>query len=54
LYNGFFGKGNNVNYDFLEKNGLFNDYPYAITYSREDFEKILERGKANVQNVIID
>lgn len=54
LYNGFFGAGNNVNYDYLKTNNLFNDHPYNIIYSREDFEKILKKGKVNVQNVIIN
>ncbi len=54
LYNGFFGVGNNVNYAYLKTEGLFYTHPYSISYSKEDFIKILEKGKTNVQNVIID
>lgn len=54
LYNGFFGAGNNVNYDYLDNNNLFKGHPYTIVYSKEEFEKILKKGKVNVQNVIIN
>ena len=50
----FFGVGNNVNYAYLKTEGLFYTHPYSISYSKEDFIKILEKGKTNVQNVIID
>lgn len=54
VYNGFFGKGNNVNYKTLKDNALFETYPYNIDYQKEEFIKILEMGDVNVQNVIID
>lgn len=54
VYNGFFGKGNNVNYKTLKDNALFETYPYSIDYHKEEFIKILEMGDINVQNVIID
>lgn len=54
IYNGFFGKGHNVNYKALKENALFNTYPYSIDYRKEEFIKILEMGDVNVQNVIID
>lgn len=54
VYNGFFGKGNNVNHKELNDNGLFNTYPYNIHYSRRSFERILNMGGKNVQNIIVN
>lgn len=54
IYNGFFGKGHNVNHNTLKSNGLFPCHPYSIDYSKDDFIRILEMGDTNVQNVIID
>lgn len=54
IYNGYFGKGNNVIYKKLKENTLFENYPYSITYNQDEFIKILEMGDVNVQNTIID
>lgn len=54
VYNGFFGKGNNVNHRTLDDLGLFPCYPYDIKYGTADFKKILELGDVDVSNVIID
>ncbi len=54
IYNGFFGKGNNVNYQTLKDNSLFEGHPYANKLSRNDVIKILRMGEADVQNIIID
>lgn len=54
VYNGFFGKGHNVIFKELRDNNLFEDYPYNIIYSRNQFTKILELGDVDVQNTIID
>lgn len=54
VYNGFFGKGNNVNHYTLNQYGLFNDYPYNIKYTKNDFINILKLGRNNVRNTIID
>lgn len=54
VYNGYFGKGHNVNHKTLKESGLFEDYPYNITLSKNNFIKILRMGDVNVQNVIID
>lgn len=54
IYNGFFGKGRNVNHKDLNDLGLFYTYPYNIKYSKSDFTKILEMGDKDVQNVIIN
>ena len=54
VYNGFFGKGHNINYKTLKENSLFETYPYNIDYQKKEFIKILEMGDVNVQNVIID
>lgn len=57
LYYGYFGAGNNVNMDWLERNGCWtkgNEYPTEICLSIEQFKKVLEEGNVNVQNVIIN
>lgn len=54
LYNGYFGKGHNVNFNTLKQAGLFEDYPYNIQYSPVEFSSILGMGDVDVQNVIID
>jgi len=54
IYNGFFGKGHNVNHKSLYTKGLFSAHPYKINYTKDEFIKILEMGDVNVQNIIID
>lgn len=54
VYNGFFGKGKNINHKKLSSNGLFPNHPYKIDYTKEQFIKILEMGEADVQNIIIN
>ena len=57
LYYGYFGAGNNVNMDWLERNGCWtvkNQYPTDIQLNEEEFKKILTEGKINVSNVIIN
>ncbi len=54
VYNGFFGRGHNVNHKTLSINGLFPAHPYKIDYSKKEFIRILEMGDTNVQNVIIN
>ncbi|HHY79558.1 MAG TPA: hypothetical protein GX516_04245 [Thermoanaerobacter sp.] len=54
VYNGFFGKGKNITFKELNEKGLFNDYPYNIVLSREQFISILEMGGKDVSNIIID
>lgn len=54
IYNGFFGKGNNVIHRDLKDQGLFETHPYNLDYTKEQFIKILEMGDVDVQNVIID
>lgn len=54
VYNGYFGAGHNITYNELKNGGFFNVYPYNIRYSLDEFEKILEMGDTDVQNVIIN
>lgn len=54
VYNGGFGKGHNVTYNDLNENGLFEDYPYHIQLTPDQFITILELGKVNVHNFIIN
>ena len=50
VYNGSFEKGNNVNLNTLEENGLWGEgHPYTHTLSGDDIFKILRLGKANVR-----
>lgn len=53
-YNGFFGKGHNVNHKELKDHGLFETHPYHLEYSMKQFIEILEMGDKDAQNVIID
>ena len=57
LYYGFFGEGNNVNMDWLEKNGCWSnnqEYPTSIRLNPNQFKLILAEGNVDVPNVIID
>lgn len=54
VYNGFFGKGNNVIHKKLKERGLFDKYPYEIVYSKDEFIDILEMGNKRAENIIID
>lgn len=57
LYYGYFGAGNNVNMDWLDRNGFWagaNQYPADVRLSPVQFKAILERGNVQVENVIID
>lgn len=54
VYCGFFGAGNNVNYKSLKEAGLFEDYPYQIRYTSNEYKRILEMGGINVQTAFID
>ena len=57
LYCGYFGSGNNVNMDWLDKNGYWaksGQYPTDVHLSIDQFKKVLMEGKVDVQNVIIN
>lgn len=57
LYCGFFGAGKNVNLDWLKSNGLWtknHEYPTEIRLSSDQFRIILEKGKINVQDIVIN
>lgn len=58
LYYGYFGAGNNVNMDWLNKNGFWGgelgSYPTEYQLSIDDFKCILKKGKINESNVIVD
>lgn len=53
IYNGYFGKGNNVNYFHLKNDGLFETYPYSIRYTKGQFESILQAGHVNIDNIFL-
>lgn len=55
LYYGFFGAGNNVNWVWLKNNDCWpGTHPLNFRYSREQFDRILQEGNVNVENVIVD
>lgn len=57
LYYGYFGSGNNVNMDWLDKNDYWaksNQYPTEVKLSCDQFKNILTEGNVNVSNVIIN
>ena len=54
VYNGYFGRGHNVTYKWLNDNGLFEAYPYQIEYTKDQFLRILREGNINVSDVIVD
>jgi len=57
LYCGYFGEGNNVNMDWLDKNGYWagqNQYPANVQLSPDQFKQILTEGSVNVSDVIIN
>lgn len=57
LYYGYFGAGNNINLDWLERNGCWKSnpeqYPTTIHLTEEQFKRILKEGNVNVSNVVI-
>lgn len=56
LYYGYFGAGNNVNMDWLDRNGCWTkvQYPTEIQLTEEQFKKVLTGGRINVQDVIVN
>jgi hypothetical protein len=58
LYCGYFGGGNNVNMDWLDKHGYWSSgngqYPTEVRLTPNQFKEILMEGKVDVQNVIIN
>ena len=57
LYYGYFGAGNNVTMDWLDRNDCWKTagmYPTEIHLSVEQFKKVLKEGKVNVPNVVVD
>lgn len=57
LYYGYFGARNNVNMDWLDRNGYWaksNEYPANVKLSPEQFKAILKEGNIDVSNVIIN
>ncbi|MDR1422680.1 MAG: GNAT family N-acetyltransferase [Coriobacteriales bacterium] len=57
LYYGYFGEGNNVNMDWLDKHSYWaggNEYPTEVQLSSDEFKQILTEGNVNVSDVIIN
>lgn len=45
VYNGYFGKGHNINNAWLKNQGLFDRHPYDIKLTRENVYSILREGE---------
>lgn len=57
LYYGYFGAGNNVNMDWLVRNGFWttgNQYPTEVKLTAAQFKRVLREGNINVSNVVIN
>ena len=54
VYNGYFGKGNNINWVYLSNNGYWPKHPYQIELTKNQFTEILKMGTNNEKNIIID
>lgn len=54
LYYGYFGAGNNVNWIWLKNNNIWTGYPMSLALTAGQFRKILQEGKINADNVIIN
>lgn len=57
LYYGYFGAGNNVNMDWLDRQGCWagqGQYPTEVHLTANQFKKVLMEGNVNVSNVIIN
>jgi hypothetical protein len=54
LYLGYFGPGNNVNHRTLSDAGLFDQHPYGIRYTPDQFRQILKLGRFDVRRALVD
>lgn len=55
VYNGYFGKGNNINWIYLKNNNYLKDkHPYQVQLNREQFINLLKVGVNNEKNFIIN
>ena len=56
VYNGYMGKGHNINWVTLKKSDLWGDdiYPYDLTFNNSQCETIFRLGEKDVQNIIIN
>ena len=54
LYGGFFGAGNNINMDWLDRNGLWTPqgvYPTQLQLRPEQCKVIWQEGKIELENL---
>lgn len=55
LYCGYFGAGNNVNYNKLKSMGIWkNQHPYQMILSEKEIRMVLNEGKICVEDITID
>ena len=55
VYLGYFGLGHNVNWRWLNDNGLWRaGHPNQTTYTRAEFLSILKRGDVDVEALVVD
>lgn len=53
MYNGFFGRGNNIPYFKLNDEGLFYTYPYNVELTKQQVLRIMEMGGKDEEDFII-
>lgn len=56
VYNGYMGKGHNINWFTLKNNRLWGDdiYPYDLCFNQTQCKTIFKLGEKDVQNIIIN
>ena len=55
IYNGYFGKGNNINWVYLKENGYIKDeHPYQTILNKTQFENLLKEGGKDERNIVIN
>lgn len=54
MYNGYFGPGHNVTYDYLKTSGFFEGHPYDVELTKDQVFEILRMGGKDVRDIIIN
>ena len=55
IYNGYFGKGNNINWSYLKQNNFIGDnHFYQTITNRSQFSELLKKGGKDEKNIIIN
>lgn len=54
IYDGCLGERNNVNYDWLNRNGFFKYHPYKNILKHDDVIRILKQGGIDEDHIVIN